>query len=162
MQQEYFYRIRLQPSTDRRLSPRQKYRMWVVHGCAPHRGSRPWLHPLFGDCLRAYLSTLQRLTRLNVLMVITKPRHLTSMMVAIMFSSLAWAEPMTIVPVGPRTDTTNDLSLRHAQPGLMIDLPLEKPSQLTWARDLLFSATTNSQAGTLGAGPNRRHCRRRF
>lgn len=38
MPQEYFYRFRLQPSTDRRLSPRQKYRMWVVHGCVPFRG----------------------------------------------------------------------------------------------------------------------------
>jgi hypothetical protein len=59
-------------------------------------------------------------------MVVTNPRHLTSMMVTIMlksmFSSLAWAEPITIVPVGPRTDITNDLSFRHAQPGLMIDL----------------------------------------
>ena len=39
MQQEYFYRFGLQPSTDRRLSPRQKHRMWVVHGCVPLRGS---------------------------------------------------------------------------------------------------------------------------
>ena len=85
-----------------------------------------WLHPLFRDCLRGHLSRLQRLTRSNVLMVIRKPRHLTSMMVTIMltsmFSSLAWAEPITILPVGPQTDTTNDLSFRHAQPGLMIDL----------------------------------------
>jgi hypothetical protein len=38
-----------------------------------------------------------------------KLRHVTSLMVTIMltsiFSSLAWAE--TIVPVGPRTDTTD-------------------------------------------------------
>jgi hypothetical protein len=33
-----------------------------------------------------------------------------------MFSSLGWAEPLTIVPVGPRIDTTNDLSFRHEQP----------------------------------------------
>ena len=79
-----------------------------------------WLHPLVRDCLRGRLGRLQRLTSLNILMVIIKPRHLTSMMVTIMltgmFSSLAWAEPMTIVPVGPQIDTTNDLSFRHQQP----------------------------------------------
>ena len=84
-----------------------------------------WL-PLLRDCLRGRLVSLQRLTRLNVLMVIIKPRHLTSMMVTIMltgmFSSLAWAEPMTIVPVGTQIDTTNDLSFRHEQPGLTITL----------------------------------------
>jgi hypothetical protein len=59
-------------------------------------------------------------------MVIIKPRHLTSMMVTIMltgmFSSLARAEPMTIVPFGPRINTTNDLSFRHEQPGLIMTL----------------------------------------
>ena len=85
-----------------------------------------WLHPLFRDCLRGHLSRLQRLTRSNVLMVIPKLRHLTSLMVTIMltsmFSSFAWAEPITIVLVGPHIDTTNEFSFRHAQPGLMIDL----------------------------------------
>lgn len=66
--------------------------------------------PSLRECLRGRLGTLQ----------------LTSMMVTIMltgmFSSLAWADPMMIVPVGPRIDITNDLSSRDAQPGLMIDL----------------------------------------
>jgi Lipid A 3-O-deacylase (PagL) len=51
---------------------------------------------------------------------------LTSMMVTIMltgmFSCLAWAEPMAIVPIGPRIDTSNGLSFRHEQPGLIINL----------------------------------------
>src|SRR5688572_24693464 len=103
-----------------------------------------WLHPLFRDCLRGHLSRLQGLTRLNVLMVITNPRHLTSMMVTIMltsmFSSLAWAE--TIVAVGPRTETTNDLSFGHAQPGLMIDL-------VPWAISTLREAVSID----VGTGP---------
>jgi lipid A 3-O-deacylase PagL len=49
--------------------------------------------------------------------------HLPSMMVTIMltgiFSSLAWAEPMTIVPLGPRIDSANDVSFRHGQPDLV-------------------------------------------
>jgi hypothetical protein len=79
-------------------------------------------------------------------MVITNPRHLTSMMVTIMltsmFSSLAWAEPITILPVGPRTDTTNDLSFRHAQPGLTIDL-------VPWAMSTLAEAVSID----VGTGP---------
>src|SRR6478609_9525693 len=85
-----------------------------------------WLHPLLRDCLRGRLGRLQRLTRLNLLMVIIKPRHLTSMMVTIMltnmFSSLAWTEPVTIGTVGPRNETTNDLSFRHEPPGLILTL----------------------------------------
>src|SRR5688572_21089630 len=83
-----------------------------------------WFHLRFRDCLRGHLSSLQWLTRSNVSMVITKPRHLISMMVTIMltsmFSSLVWAEPITIVPVGPQIDTINEFSFSH--PGLMIDL----------------------------------------
>jgi hypothetical protein len=59
-----------------------------------------------------------------------------------MFSSLAWAEPMMIVPVGPRIDTTNDLSSRHAQPGLMIDL-------VPWAISTLREAVSID----VGTGP---------
>ena len=146
--------------------------MWVIYGRVPLL-VQTWLHPLLRDCLRGRLGSLQRLTRLNVLMVIIKPRHLTSMMVTIMltgmFSSLAWAEPMMIVPVGPQIDTTNDLSFRHEQPGLIINLvpcwpsvPLEKPSQLTWGRDLPSSAITNSVARLWRPAPNRQHCRRQF
>ena len=104
-----------------------------------------WLHPLLRDCLRGRLGSLQRLTRLNVLMVIIKPCHLTSMMVTIMltgmFSSLAWAEPMTIVTVGPQIDTTNDLSFRHEQPGLIITL-------VPWLALSTFGETVSIDLGT--------------
>ena len=62
------------------------------------------------NCLRGRLGTLQ-LTSVMITMMLTG-----------MFSSLAWAEPMMLVPVGPLTDTTNDLSFQHAQPGLMMTL----------------------------------------
>ena len=68
------------------------------------------------------------------------------MMVTIMlisiFPSLAWAEPMTIVPIGPATDTTKDLSFRHAQPNLMIDL-------VPWAISTLGEAVSID----VGTGP---------
>jgi hypothetical protein len=47
---------------------------------------------------------------------------MTTMLLTGMFSSIVWAEPMTTVPVSPRTDTSNNLPFRHAQAGLMIDL----------------------------------------
>jgi hypothetical protein len=79
-------------------------------------------------------------------MVITKPRHLTSMMVTIMltsmFSSLAWAEPITSLPVGPRTDTSNNLPFRHPQAGLMSDL-------VPWAISTLREAVSID----VGTGP---------
>ena len=71
-----------------------------------------WLRPLLRDCLRGSLCSLQPLTTLNVLMV--------TIMLTGMFSSPAWAEPITIILVGPRIDTTNNLSFRHEQPGLII------------------------------------------
>jgi Lipid A 3-O-deacylase (PagL) len=85
-----------------------------------------WLHPFLRACLQGRLGSLQRLATFNLLMVVIKPRHLTSMMVTIMFtgmfSSLAWAEAMTIVSVGPATNTPDDLSFRHAQSGLIMTL----------------------------------------
>ena len=67
-----------------------------------------WLLSLLRDCLLGNLG----------------PLHLTSTMVAIMltgmFSSLAWAEPMMVAPVGPSIDTTNDLSFRPEQSGLIM------------------------------------------
>ena len=35
MQQECFYKSRLQPPTDRLLSPRESHRMWVIYGRVP-------------------------------------------------------------------------------------------------------------------------------
>src|SRR5678816_1229100 len=85
-----------------------------------------WLPPFLRDCLQGRLSSLERLATFNPLMVVIKPRHLTSMMVTIMFtgmfSSLAWGEAMTIVPVGPAPSTPDDLSFRHAQSGLIMTL----------------------------------------
>ena len=125
-----------------------------------------WLHPLLRDCPRGRLGSLQRLT--------IKPRHLISMMVTTMltgmFSSLAWAEPMTIVPVGPRINTTNDLSFRHEQPGLIITL-------VPWLAISALGEAVSIDVGTGPAffsnykfggqelwkpGPNRRHCRLGF
>jgi hypothetical protein len=45
---------------------------------------------------------------------------IVTVMLTGMFSSPAWAEPITIAMVAPRTDSTNDLSFRHEQPSLMI------------------------------------------
>jgi hypothetical protein len=59
-----------------------------------------------------------------------------------MFSSLAEAEPMMIAPVGPRIDGTNEVSLRHAQPSLMIDL-------VPWA----ISTLRESVSIDVGTGP---------
>jgi hypothetical protein len=47
---------------------------------------------------------------------------MVTIMLTGMFSPLAWAEPLTIVPVGPRLDTTKDLLFRHEPPGLMLTL----------------------------------------
>jgi len=47
-----------------------------------------------------------------------------------------------IVPIGPRIDTTNDLSFRHAQPGLMSDL-------VPWAISTLREAVSID----VGTGP---------
>jgi hypothetical protein len=65
---------------------------------------------------------------------------MVTIMLTGMFSSLAWAEPMTIVPVGPRINTANDLSIRHAQ--LMIDL-------VPWAISTLGEAVSID----MGTGP---------
>jgi hypothetical protein len=65
-----------------------------------------------------------------------------TIMLTSMFSSLAWAEPITILPVGPRTDTTNALSFRHAQAGFMIDL-------VPWAINTLGEAVSID----VGTGP---------
>jgi len=85
-----------------------------------------WLPPFLKDCLQERLGRIQRPATFNPLMVVIKPRHLTSMMVSIMFtgmfSSLAWAEAMTIVPIGPATDSSDDLSFRHEQSGLIMTL----------------------------------------
>jgi len=47
-----------------------------------------------------------------------------------------------MAPVGPRTDTTNNLSFRHTQPGLMIDL-------VPWAISTLEEAVSID----VGTGP---------
>jgi hypothetical protein len=65
---------------------------------------------------------------------------MVTIMLTGMFSSLSWAEPMTIVPVGPRINTANDLSIRHAQ--LMIDL-------VPWAISTLGEAVSID----MGTGP---------
>jgi len=49
---------------------------------------------------------------------------------------------MTIVPVGPRINTANDVSIRHAQPSLMIDL-------VPWAISTLGEAVSID----MGTGP---------
>ena len=67
---------------------------------------------------------------------------MVTIMLTGMFSSLAWAEPMTIVPVGPRINTANDVSIRHAQPSLMIDL-------VPWAISTLGEAVSID----MGTGP---------
>ena len=67
---------------------------------------------------------------------------MVTIMLTGMFSSLAWAEPMMIVPVGPPIDTTNDLSFRHKQPGLMIPL-------VPWAISTLGEAVSID----VGRGP---------
>jgi len=151
MQQEYFYRFRLQPSTDRRLSPRQKYRMWVVHGCVPLRGPNLVPTSLQGLPARTFKPSA---TAHQVERVDGDPKaassdfHEVMIMLTSMFSFLAWAEPLTIVPVGPQIDTTNEFSFRNAQAGLMIDLI---PWAINTLRDLPSSVTINSQAATLGA-----------
>ena len=68
---------------------------------------------------------------------------LVTIMLTGMFSSLAWAEPMTIVPVEPRINTTNDLSFRHEQPGLIITL-------VPW---LAISALGEAISIDVGRGP---------
>ena len=81
---------------------------WFMVACPS--SVQTWLPPLLRDCLLENLGTL----------------YLTSMMATIMltgmYSSLASAEPMMIVPVGPRNDTTSDLSFRHEQAGFIITL----------------------------------------
>jgi len=67
---------------------------------------------------------------------------MVTIMLTGMFSSLSWAEPMTIVPVGPRINTANDVSIRHAQPSLMIDL-------VPWAISTLEEAVSID----VGTGP---------
>ena len=67
---------------------------------------------------------------------------MVTIMLTGMFSSLSWAEPMTIVPVGPRINTANDVSIRHAQPSLMIDL-------VPWAISTLGEAVSID----MGTGP---------
>ena len=73
-----------------------------------------WLHPFLRECLRGRAGGLQRPTTLNVLMA--------TIMLTGIFSCPAWAEPMTIVLVGPRIDTNHDLSFHHERPGLIIPL----------------------------------------
>lgn len=105
------------------------------------------LHPRLRVCLRGRLGSLQRLTRWNGFLVILKPGHLTVMMVTIMlsgmFASLAWAEPLTIVPVGPRIDTTKDLLYHHEPPRLMLTL-------VPW---LAIRTLTEAVSIDVGTGP---------
>jgi hypothetical protein len=96
-------------------------------------GVRTWLHPLLRECLRGSRGNLQRLTRLNVLMG----------MLTGMFSSPAWPETMTIVLVGPRIDTTNNLLFRYSNADLIIPL-------VPW---LTISAIREAILIDVGTGP---------
>ena len=125
--------------------------MWVVHGCVPLRGPNLVPTSLQGLPARTFKPSA---TAHQVERVDGDPKaassdfHEVMIMLTSMFSFLAWAEPLTIVPVGPQIDTTNEFSFRNAQAGLMIDLI---PWAINTLRDLPSSVTINSQAATLGA-----------
>lgn len=94
-----------------------------------------WLHPFLRECRRGRRGSLHRLTSLNVLMA--------TLMLTGMFSCPAWAEPMTIVMVGPRIDTTDNVSFRHEQLDLVIPL-------VPW---LAISAIREAVSIDVGTGP---------